>query len=57
MQKLTPKQQFMVDQVAATMAVEDMPLTDQAHQNLIDVATGRKTTDEIAAEITKRYRQ
>lgn len=57
MQKLTPKQQYMIDQVAATMAIEDMPLTDQARQNLIDVATGRKTTDEVAAEITKRYQQ
>ena len=57
MQKLTPEQQFMIDQVAATMAIEDMPLTDQARQNLIDLVTGRKTSDEIRAEITKRYQQ
>lgn len=57
MQKLTPEQQFMIDQVAATMAIEDMPLTDQAYKNLIDIVTGRKTSDEIIAEITKRYQQ
>lgn len=57
MQKLTPEQQFMIDQVAATMAIEDMPLTDQAYKNLIDIATDRKTVDEVINEITKRYQQ
>ena len=31
---LTPKQQYMIDQVAATMAIEDMPLTPQAYENI-----------------------
>ena len=53
--KLTPEQQFMINQVEATMTIENMPLTEQAKQNLIDVATGRKTTEQVAEEIRKRY--
>ena len=53
--KLTPEQQFMINQVEATMTIENMPLTEQAKQNLIDVARGRKTTEQVAEEIRKRY--
>ena len=53
--KLTPEQQFMINQVEATMTIENMPLTEQARQNLTDVATGRKTTEQVAEEIRKRY--
>ena len=52
---LTPKQQYMIDQVAATMAIEDMPLTPQAYENLRMIAAGEKTTDQIIEEIRKRH--
>lgn len=55
MPKLTPQQQYNIDQVAATMAIEDMPLTERAYKHLVQVATGEKTTDQIEEEIKKEY--
>lgn len=52
---LTPKQQYMIDQVAATMAIEDMPLTPQAYENIRMIAAGEKTADQIIEEIKKEY--
>jgi hypothetical protein len=52
---LTPKQQYMIDQVAATMAIENMPLTPQAYENIRMIATGEKTADQIIEEIKKEY--
>lgn len=54
--KLAPKQADMVAQVAATMAIEDMPLTKCACRNAAAVITGEKTGDQVAAEITERYK-
>lgn len=54
--EITPKQQFMAEQVEATMNIENMPLTEQARKNLTDAASGRKTPDQIAEEIKRRYR-
>lgn len=42
-------------QVAATMSIEDMPLTKQAYQDLADIASGRKTEEEVIEEIKKEY--
>lgn len=55
MPKLTPQQQYAIDQVAATMAIEDMPLTVDAYKYLVQQATGEKTADQIAEEIKKKY--
>ena len=48
---LTPKQQYMIDQVAATMAIENMPLTPQAYEDITAIVTGKKTSDQIIDEI------
>lgn len=53
--KLTPEQQNMINQVAATMAIENMPLTEQCYKNLYAMATKEKTKDEIIADIKRRY--
>lgn len=53
--EMTPEQEYRVKQVAATMALSDMPLTREAHQNLVDVATGAKTSEEVIAEIKAKY--
>ena len=45
----------MIDQVAATMAIENMPLTPQAYENIRMIATGEKTADQIIEEIKKEY--
>lgn len=55
MPKLTPQQQHNIDQVAATMAIKDMPLNEKAYNYLVQQATGEKTADQIAEEIKKEY--
>ena len=52
---ITPEQKYMIDQVAATMSIENMPLTEQCYKNLHDIVTGEKTKDEIIADIKRRY--
>lgn len=49
------EKQNMINQVSATMAIENMSLTKQAHENLTTVASGEKTTDQMAEEIKRRY--
>ncbi len=54
--KLTPEQKYRLEQVAATMAVENMPLTQSSRQNLEDLASGRKTREQLTKEITEKYK-
>jgi len=35
MPELAPQQQYNINQVAATMAIETMPLTEKAYNNLV----------------------
>ena len=49
------QQSYKLQQVAATMRIENMNLTEQAYDNLQAIATGQKTVDEIIEEIKKRY--
>ena len=53
MPELTPKQQYDIDQVAATMELEDMPLDEKTYNYLVQLATGEKTIDQIIEEIKK----
>lgn len=53
--KLTAEQQDMIDQVAATMSISNMPLTDQCYADLIATLTGEKTEEEVIVEIKQRY--
>lgn len=53
--KLTKNDAEKIAQVAVTMRIENMPLSKQTYRNMIDVATGKKTEEEIAAEIRSRY--
>lgn len=53
--KLTVSDAEKITQVAATMNIENMPLTKQAYQDLADIMTGRKTREEIIEEIKKEY--
>lgn len=52
---LTPEQQDMIDQVAASMAIENMPLTKRCYDNMRAVLTGEKTEEQVAQEIIRRY--
>lgn len=55
MTSLTPQQQYHIEQVAATMAIEDMPLDTQAYRCLEQLASGEKNINQIIYEITKEY--
>ena len=54
---LSYKKEEQIKQVAATMSVENMPLTKAAYQNLHAMASCIKTTEQIIAEITAKYKR
>ena len=45
----------MVQQVAATMAIENMYLSEEFILKLIDVAEGRRTCEELRKEVINKY--
>lgn len=52
------KHEKMIEQVAATMAIEDMPLSSKpAYENLRAMASGEKTREQITKEITEKYKK
>ena len=55
MKELKPQKQFQIAQVAATMAIEDMPIDSQTRENLTQIAAGEKTVNQIINEIKKEY--
>lgn len=55
MPELTPQQQYDIAQVAATMAIENMPLDEKTYSYLVELATGEKDADQIIEEIKKEY--
>ena len=55
MKELDAQKKYNISQVAATMAIEDMPLDSQAHENLVKLAAGKKTAEQIIDEIKKEY--
>lgn len=55
MPELTPQQQYDIDQIAATMAIEDMPLDEKTYNYLAQLVAGEKTIDQIINEIKKEY--
>lgn len=54
---LSYKKEEQIKQVAATMSVENMPLTKAAYQNLHTMASGIKTIEQVIAEITSKYKR
>ena len=44
-----------IQQVSATMAIEDMYMSKDCLQGLIDVANGTKTHEELRQEIVRKY--
>lgn len=44
-----------VQNVAATMAIEDMPLDENFIKKLIKVSNGEKTMEELLQEINQKY--
>ena len=55
MKELESQKQFQIAQVAATMAIEDMPIDEHTRENLTQIAAGKKTADQIINEIKKEY--
>ncbi len=54
---ITRKQKKMIEQVAATMAVENMPLSRDCYNNLRAMASGEKTREQVSQEITAKYKK
>ena len=54
---LTPEQEEMIRQVEATMAVEDLPLTEEAQENLYAIASGEQTAQQVIDHIKAKYQQ
>lgn len=54
--QLTPKQQYMIDQVTATMRIEDMEPSEDCIENLKKVAAGEKTIEQVIKELDMKYR-
>lgn len=52
---LTPEQEEMIRQVEATMAVEDLPLTEEARKNLYAIASGQQTVQQVIDQIRAKY--
>lgn len=44
-----------VKNVVATMAIEDMYLSETMKNNFIELINGTKTTEEIRKELIKKY--
>ncbi len=55
MSGLTPQQQYDIDQIAATMGLEDMTLNEKTYRYLVQLATGEKNADQIIDAIKKEY--
>lgn len=52
-----PEQEKMIEQVATTMSVENMPLSRDCYKNLRAMASGEKTREQITQEITEKYKK
>lgn len=55
--KLTPEQQYMVDQTVATMRISGMEPPEELIEDLRRIAAGEKTVEESIKELDERYRQ
>lgn len=51
---LTEEQRRIVESTKGSMALEGMPLTDEEAKDIEDIATGRRTADEVIAEAVRR---
>lgn len=51
------KQEKMIEQVAATMALENMPLSRDCYRNLRVMASGEKTREQVTREITTKFKK
>ena len=56
MKELELRKQFQIAQVAATMAIEDMPIDKQTREHLTQIAVGEKTAEQVIGEIKKEYK-
>lgn len=55
--RLTPKQQYMVDQVIATMRIEDMEPSKECIDGMKKIISGEKTIEESIKELDMRYQK
>lgn len=51
------EKQNMIDQVNATMAIENMPMTAYDKQNARDIITKNKTMEQVRKELDEKYNE
>lgn len=51
------KQEKMIEQAAATMALESMPLSRDCYENLRAMSSGEKAREQITREITTKIKR
>lgn len=51
------KQERMIERVAATRALENMPLSRDCYKNLKAMASGEKTREQVTWEITTKFKK
>lgn len=56
MKELDKQALYNIEQVVATMAIEDMTPDRRTVENLKRIAAGEKTVDQIAGEIIEEYK-
>lgn len=49
------QKQYHIEQVIATMAIENMPIDSQTLENLKRIAAREKTAEQVINEITREY--
>lgn len=54
---LTPEQQYMVDQMVATMRISGMEPPEELIEDLRRIVAGEKTVEEYIKELDEKYRQ
>ena len=57
MDKIDEAMRRKVQQVAATMAIEDMYLSKEFIEKLLKVGNGEMTSEELRKEVLKEYTQ
>ena len=54
---LTPLQQYQIQQVSATLAIEGMYMSEEDKKELEAIAGGEITVEESIREIIERYKE
>lgn len=52
---MTPDIKKAVDQIEASVRLENLPVSKEAHENLVAMLEGKKTYEELMDELIKKF--